>query len=1038
MNLPQPPEGVLNPKMPWSRINPNSRLWLILKSKLTGRRQGDESYTSYVNLSDADADRLIANIKKDPRGYPSLDQESGTPIQWMERQRLYQEWLVEAYLNNPFEEPVSEKIVEQTTEILVEAQEEIQEAETKEEVSEILEDKIDILEDIQEKIAPPPTENKIPDPWEGSETVPTPQTQKTDKKKKKKKKPKSKKKPTTPPSSPPPKPPKRSFASKFGGGVKGVAKVIGKKTLNFMEKGGPVGQNMGPSVLRAGAWIGNKISKAFEDAKKEKERALKAEANGAEIPPEVKEKGYFLKKSLGYQFGGKVLDQTVGTFFENIPSKQSSKKAGFGDKFDYGDGDPKNKKQQSEIKDLATGFRNVTKSLSGINKRMGDLIQTMSKLVGETSRVADTLEGIQNAIAKSIDVEIDSGSSDDEAQQATGDINIPDIDLSGLMSKEGDGLDWFDMLFAADDARDIAKRIKGGGERNTTRRGGPKITGDVPKRNRFKFPSFPGRRFKFAEGTAGVASPVRAMIGEAGPEMVTGSPRKFAEGGALRGAGSNILATGLGATGNLMKKVQPFANLFAAPFQVVGSWISTTLSNLVSVAGPFSGVIAKIFSPPMGGLATIFGLNQGAFAAEINSAAMTEKQGANELSRFFANFFKLFGINIGGDEEKNDDDSDAEDFDIKDGPVYEKGASIAKILQSRLGIKDYQAAAIVGNMIQESGLQPDVLEGSKKGTLQDAMNKGAGYSYPQWTIPSRQQGFAKYMESKGHDWKTKPATDDLALGYVIEEFPTYDSGNVFKNSKDIASASNWVLKNYEGPAVQDAKEKQERVNDSASVLAKMARGGIVSAAASFSNKVKGLYQISGPDTGYIIPKEYTGGETFIGHGEELLAHLGNKMLIAPIQNKEYDIYKDPARAYNRYEQIGRQSGVEVSGGFNLVDFVDRVIFGPPHKGPSNVRYQSGPRDAIEAIGGKYYAPYGPDSSFKPVRGASLPEGQVVPLPIPKDTVTGTVGSTVAVIQPMVQIQYVPGPVQTVIQEVPANIHAAAKALYDRVYYSSVS
>lgn len=64
LDLPQPPEGVLHPTMPWSRINPNSRLWLILKSKLTGRRQGDESYTSYVNLSDADADRLIENIKK--------------------------------------------------------------------------------------------------------------------------------------------------------------------------------------------------------------------------------------------------------------------------------------------------------------------------------------------------------------------------------------------------------------------------------------------------------------------------------------------------------------------------------------------------------------------------------------------------------------------------------------------------------------------------------------------------------------------------------------------------------------------------------------------------------------------------------------------------------------------------------------------------------------------------------------------------------------------------------------------------------------
>lgn len=124
-NLPQPPEGVLHPKIPWSRINPNSRLWLVLKSKLTGRRQGDESYTSYVNLSDADADRLIANMKKDPRGYPSLDQESGTPLQWMERQEKYQRWLVEAYLENPFREDVNKKIEEAEVERrLLEIQEE--------------------------------------------------------------------------------------------------------------------------------------------------------------------------------------------------------------------------------------------------------------------------------------------------------------------------------------------------------------------------------------------------------------------------------------------------------------------------------------------------------------------------------------------------------------------------------------------------------------------------------------------------------------------------------------------------------------------------------------------------------------------------------------------------------------------------------------------------------------------------------------------------------------------------------------------------
>lgn len=166
LDLPQPPEGVLHPTMPWSRINPNSRLWLILKSKLTGRRQGDESYTSYVNLSDADADRLIENIKKDPRGYPSLDQESGTPVEWMERQRIYQEWLVEEYLEKPFRKKVDQKIEEAEIERRVN---EIQEK--KKEIADTLNNKPQPEVQPQDKLLPADPLD-IPDPWEGSETVP--------------------------------------------------------------------------------------------------------------------------------------------------------------------------------------------------------------------------------------------------------------------------------------------------------------------------------------------------------------------------------------------------------------------------------------------------------------------------------------------------------------------------------------------------------------------------------------------------------------------------------------------------------------------------------------------------------------------------------------------------------------------------------------------------------------------------------------------------------------------------------------------------
>jgi hypothetical protein len=166
--------------------------------------------------------------------------------------------------------------------------------------------------------------------------------------------------------------------------------------------------------------------------------------------------------------------------------------------------------------------------------------------------------------------------------------------------------------------------------------------------------------------------------------------------------------------------------------------------------------------------------------------------------------------------------------EIQPGPMHQKGANIAKELMRLLGIKDYQAAAIVGNLIQESSLVPDRVQGSgmKRGPLR--VDGTTGYSYPQWTSADRQQAFANYMESKGYDWRRKGATDELATGFLAKEFKGYMS-SVFTNTKTVGAASNWVLFNYEKPADQGKSEQNERATDAAAVLAKMARGGKINA-----------------------------------------------------------------------------------------------------------------------------------------------------------------------------------------------------------------
>ena len=78
-----------------------------LKTMLTGKTQpGSSPKTSYVKLSDKEADELIENIKKDPKGFPNFD-EANAP----DKAEEYQRWLVATYHTK-----VKEKAFEKTQE----------------------------------------------------------------------------------------------------------------------------------------------------------------------------------------------------------------------------------------------------------------------------------------------------------------------------------------------------------------------------------------------------------------------------------------------------------------------------------------------------------------------------------------------------------------------------------------------------------------------------------------------------------------------------------------------------------------------------------------------------------------------------------------------------------------------------------------------------------------------------------------------------------------------------------------------------------
>jgi hypothetical protein len=106
-------------------------------------------------------------------------------------------------------------------------------------------------------------------------------------------------------------------------------------------------------------------------------------------------------------------------------------------------------------------------------------------------------------------------------------------------------------------------------------------------------------------------------------------------------------------------------------------------------------------------------------------------------------------------------------------------------------INAVQAAAIMGNMYGESGLNP---------TSQQP--DGAGYGLAQWSSPGRKQGLATYAASLG-----KPESDPtVQVGYLLQEynasFATSLKSTAFGTGTNIAEATTAWMDTYEDPLVQ--------------------------------------------------------------------------------------------------------------------------------------------------------------------------------------------------------------------------------------------
>ena len=113
MSLPTPPSGILDKDRPWYRGRISDAQWDRLKAKLTGGTDaGGTSYSKFIDCSAAEADKIISNLKKDPRGYPQMYMPGGGES-YQIMIDFYQ-WLKDSYLDEPKEEdiPVEVEVVE--------------------------------------------------------------------------------------------------------------------------------------------------------------------------------------------------------------------------------------------------------------------------------------------------------------------------------------------------------------------------------------------------------------------------------------------------------------------------------------------------------------------------------------------------------------------------------------------------------------------------------------------------------------------------------------------------------------------------------------------------------------------------------------------------------------------------------------------------------------------------------------------------------------------------------------------------------------
>lgn len=171
------------------------------------------------------------------------------------------------------------------------------------------------------------------------------------------------------------------------------------------------------------------------------------------------------------------------------------------------------------------------------------------------------------------------------------------------------------------------------------------------------------------------------------------------------------------------------------------------------------------------------------------------------------------------------------------GPVHKRGAQLAKLLMQKYGLQDFQAAAMVGNFIRESGLIAYNVENSSPYDKEEPLpppwgTPRTGYGWAQWT-GGRLNVFLEKFLGGGPGKRGRAATADdnwKMLTYELDG-PYNHVIQGLKLQTNVIDATIYAEENYEGALI---KANDERVNAAKGVLKELrsptatkAKGGIV-------------------------------------------------------------------------------------------------------------------------------------------------------------------------------------------------------------------